>query len=239
MPRYPTVPGAGHTARPESLVSNQPLLTVLYLVLPVLGGGVGYALMRLSDWMLSLPWLPFQGALELVQSLPQPGVTIALVVLGGLAGLWLASEIAGSQMTVAVTDHAVVLRRGQDRQELARTQVHRVFTDGSDLVLHGAGGTELARERHDLNLSKLHRAFSQHGYPWRTGDPYVEQFRPWVSGAPDLPEGADGLLANRAKAVEQDADGQLARDYRHELSRLGVAVRDSGGRQHWRRTQVP
>ena len=75
------------------------------------------------------------------------------------------------------------------------------------------------------------------GYPWRTGDPYASQFRPWVSGAPDLPEGADGLLANRAKAVEQDADGQLARDYRRELARLGVVVRDADGRQHWRLTQ--
>ncbi|HLS14187.1 MAG TPA: hypothetical protein VK095_06705 [Beutenbergiaceae bacterium] len=156
MPRYPTVPGADHS---ETVVSNQPLLMVLYLVLPVLGGGVGYALMRLSDWLLSLPWLPYQGALEWVQSLPQPGVMIALVVLGGLAGLWLAAEISRSQMTVAVGDHAVELRRGADRQQLTRAQVHRVFTDGSDLVLHGAGGQELARERQDLKPARLHRAF--------------------------------------------------------------------------------
>lgn len=218
-----------------SLVSARVLLTLLWVVLPVLGGGAGYGLVHLSGWLLALPWVPFEGPLRLVESLPEPGVSIGLAVLGGVAGLWLAATIAAEQLSVRVDGTEVTLRRGEHADTFERAVVHTAFTDGADLVLTGAGGAELARERHDLNADAVRAAFEEHGYPWRTEDPYAERFRPWVPGAPDLPADAESLLQHREAALKEEDNADKLRDYRNELARLGVVVRDAGGRQHWRR----
>lgn len=98
----------------------------------------------------------------------------------------------------------------------------------------GSGRCAGATASHDLGGPALRAAFEGHGYPWRTEDPYAAQYRPWVPGAPDLPEGAEALLDNRAQALNEEDNAEQLRDYRRELARLGVVVRDSGGRQHWR-----
>ena len=53
-----------------------------------------------------------------------------------------------------------------------------------------------------------------------------------------MPSGADALLVARQRVLEK-GDRRDVAELRVELARLGVAVRDEGRRQYWRRTTTP
>jgi len=202
---------------------------------PVLGAGLGWLLKSGAGWVASLPWAPFQGLFELVDSAPEPYATIGAPVLGGLAGLCLAFLGAQESLTVVVADDRVTLQRGDGGvQEIDRGAVAGVFLDGKQLVLLGRATDELAREKSDLGAARLTEAFRAHGYPWLAeGDPYRDEYRRWVPDMPELPTGADALLKARDRALRKGENRDLA-ELRTELARLGVVVRDEEKRQYWR-----
>ena len=61
----------------------------------------------------------------------------------------------------------------------------------------------------------------------------------WNASAIGLPAGADALLAIRAKAFTDSKRTADAADLRAELIKLGVVVRDQGGKQYWRLASRP
>lgn len=202
---------------------------------PVLGAGLGWLLKAGAGWVASLPWAPFQGPFELVASAPEPYATIGAPVLGGLAGLVLAFLGAQESLTVTVADDRVSLRRGDGEiREIDRSAVAGVFLDGKQIVLLGRSTDELAREKSDLDATRLTEAFRAHGYPWLAeGDPYRHEYRRWVPGLPELPTGADALLKARERALRK-GENQDVVELRTELAQLGVVVRDEEKRQYWR-----
>ncbi len=60
----------------------------------------------------------------------------------------------------------------------------------------------------------------------------------WSPQTVGLPVGASAWLTVRAKALSDDKTDE-ARTYRDELARLGIVVRDEGGKQYWRRVPAP
>ncbi|MDA2805236.1 YqeB family protein [Nocardiopsis suaedae] len=209
------------------------------LVLPFLGLGAGLLVKGAAQWVISLPWAPFQGPLELLESLPEPGATIGAGVLGAVGGLVLVFLIDHDALTVEVrTDRVGLARRGRTHGH-ARQDVEGVFMDGRGLtgkrlVLLGGDGGELERLPCDLKEARVAEAFRVNGWPWLEADPYAGEFRRWVDGLPELPPAANALLRARREALEKDAEGDDADELRRELAGLGVVVRDEKERQYFR-----
>ncbi|OWV13732.1 hypothetical protein B5D80_00990 [Micromonospora wenchangensis] len=208
-------------------------LVVLWVGVPLLGAAVGGLLPLVADWVAGLPWAPVQGWFELVAGLPYRRALAGGVTLGVLAGLFVAHVGTRERLIVTVDRSGVRWRRDGVDRELPRHTVTAVFVDGRELVLLGPAGAELTRERSDLSRRRLRDAFDGHGWPWRDADPHRDAYRRWVEGLPDLPPGADPLLRARQRAVDADR-GRDVRELRGELARIGVVVRDEGGRQYWR-----
>jgi hypothetical protein len=212
---------------------------LVWIGFPLLGLTAGWLLKSVADWVASLPWVPFQGPFKLVASAPEPHASIGALVVGGLAGLVLATLAALDRLTVTVADDQVTFSRGGVTRAVERPLVGDVFLDGKRLVLLGRATEELAREPSDLDAHRLSDAFMRHGFPWRAGgDPYKDQYRRWVDDLPDLPASANALLRARARALGK-GDGDEVVQLRAELARLGVVVRDEAKRQYWRRSGRP
>jgi hypothetical protein len=212
----------------------------LYVPVPALiGAGLGWGLTALVDLLLGLPWIPFRGPLSLIDSVPDQIAVPVLIGLGLLAGAIFGLYSLHEELTITVDDQRVRLRRGDADRRLDRTAVADVFLDGKDLVLLGHDSNELARERTDRPVARLADAFTQHGYPWRAeGDPRAGDFRLWSERAHGLPAAARAMLSMRARALK-DNKTEDAADLRAELLKVGVVVRDEGGKQYWRLANRP
>ncbi|MDI3402363.1 hypothetical protein QIS96_00735 [Streptomyces sp. B-S-A6] len=185
---------------------------------------------------MSLPRAPFKGPAELLTSLPEPWLTLGLLVAGAALGLLVGLFALHEELTVRVCDQRVLLIRSGEPNTVPRAELAQAFRDANDLVLLGPDSSELAREPCDFTERRPAAAFTRHGHRWADTDPYAAEFRLWVPGAPDLPTGADALLKARAKALTRP-DSTTAgdrRELRAELARLGVYVRDEKKRQYWR-----
>ncbi|MFM9372485.1 hypothetical protein [Streptomyces sp. Da 82-17] len=209
----------------------------LPLAFAALGTGAGFAAKHLAHWLVSLPRAPFKGPAELLTSLPEPWLTLGLLVAGAVLGLLAGLLVLHEELAVRVDAAGVTLTRGGEPSTFPRAKLAAAFRDGKDLVLLGPDGAELARERCDFRERRLASAFTRHGHRWTDRDPHAADFRLWVPDAPGLPPGADALLKARAKALARDDSTSAAdrRELRAELARLGVYVRDEKRRQHWRR----
>ncbi|MGV9302916.1 MULTISPECIES: YqeB family protein [unclassified Nonomuraea] len=217
---------------PEATVVADSALIVMLVC--VAGGAVlGWVVKLLARWLVSLPWAPFQGPAKLLNSFPEPGLTVGVVAVGALAGLLLGLTALHESLTVTVSDTQVTLSTRDETQVVERGDIALAFKDGKQLVLLGHHGGEAAREETDLSAKRLSRAFTKHGYGWADADPHDDAYRLWVPGASGLPDGANAVLAARAKALKADKGGD-ARELRKELARFGVVVRDRDKRQYWR-----
>ncbi|MFD8121506.1 hypothetical protein ACFV3T_10445 [Streptomyces albidoflavus] len=208
------------------------------LVFLVGGAGLGWLLELLASWLVTLPWAPMQGPAELITSIPQPGLTIGLVVVGALVGLVAGFAVQQDELKLSISGEAVRLTRKENEQYVPGSGIAAAFLDDKQLVLLGRKDEELAREKCDLGGDKLSAAFSAHGYTWIEQDPHRAEFRPWVSGTPGLPEGANALFTARQHALKKSKTGDEQRELREELAKLGLVVRDDKGRQYWRETRT-
>jgi hypothetical protein len=227
-------PGGGAT-----VVAPPPAERALVWVgFPLIGAAAGWLLKSLAEWATSLPWVPFQGPLELVASVPDPQATIGSLALGVAGGLVVAVLAEQDYVRVTVDDDQLTVARGGSSRRVPRASVEAVFLDGKQLVLLGHETDELVREGGDLpDAKRLEAAFRAHGYPWMPGgDPHKDEYRRWVEDLPDLPAGADAVLKARARALVR-GDKEDAAELRLELGKLGIVVRDEGKRQFWRRTR--
>ncbi|MEP7795406.1 hypothetical protein [Sanguibacter sp. 25GB23B1] len=186
------------------------------------------------DWIVGLSWVPFQGPLSLVDELTGSWTVLALVVLGVALGLVLALSVYGDVVYVTVEPQAVVVTRGDEVRRVPRSAVATVFLEGGHLVVQDASGRRGARAPVDhLPTDRLRAVFIGCGYRWVEADPLAGAFSRWFENAPGLPAGGDAILAARQKALDGGQE-EAAEDLRVELDRVGVVVRDEGGRQFWR-----
>lgn len=213
------------------------LHTLYWIVFPILGAGLGWLLRLVAHWALGLKWVPFQGPLELIDSIPEPQVTIGAIAIGAIVGMVLAFLAKHESLTVTAADDRVALSKEGNSREFDREQISAVFRDGQRLVLLGQRGEELANEQTDLSTKRLESALREHGYPWTDGDPHAEEFRRWVPDTPDLPTGANALFTARDKAL-QGGESDDAKELRAELAKIGVVVKDNKKRQYWRLQQI-
>lgn len=226
----------GHT---ETRVADPGWTNGLWwVVLALLGAAAGWLTRVGTDWVTSFSWVPLPGPLELLARLPEPASTLVAIGLGTAAGLAMAYQGQRETLTVTISPDRVLLTRDGETTEVARRSITAGFLDRKQLVLLGRAGDELARVPSDLDAGRLAKAFESRGYPWRPADPYHDQYRRWVPDAPDLPTGANALLAARERALGRRDKSDVA-ELRTELARLGIVVRDEQQRQYWRRHSAP
>jgi hypothetical protein len=219
----------------ETIVADPPWVrTLVWVLFPALGAACGWLLDPLVGWVASWPGGPFHGAFELVDEIPEPYAAIGLVILGAVAGLWLAYEAAKEWLTVTISAGQITLARRDSVREIAGGSVTAVFRDGKRLVLLGPDTEELAREQCDLKTDRLREAFVAHGFPWRDGDPYAGDYRRWMGDEPELPTGVNVLLKARALALAKGERDDAA-ELREELAKMGIVVHEEKTRQSWRR----
>ncbi|WP_051871866.1 YqeB family protein [Streptomyces sclerotialus] len=204
------------------------------VVFGLLGAAAGWLVKLLVGWLVSLPWAPMQGPARLLDSIPEPGLTIGLITVGGLVGLVGGVLIKFSELSVSVSDSRVVLTRSGESQEYARGAVAMAFRDGKQLVLLGHRTEELARENCDQDRRRLADAFTAHGYDWADQDPYQKEFQLWVPETSKLPSQANALLKARGELLKKPGTAEERNALREELTKLDVVVRDKDKRQYWR-----
>lgn len=233
-------------ARPDpSVVRPTALdLAVLWTVLPLLGAGIAYGVLRVAGWYAALPVAPLQGPARMVDEMLADrgalGTAVALA-LGAGAGLLLAGYVRRDIAVVTVDPERASIVLRDVTTDLARSEVTDVFVDRKALVVlgvrDGAASGELAHVATELDAPRLETAFRVQGWPWRDADPYAQEFRRWVPGDEALPTSADAVLRARSSMLEAKKVDDAA-DLRRELGRLGLVVRDVGTVQHWRAAQV-
>ncbi|MCY1139860.1 hypothetical protein OWR29_17805 [Actinoplanes sp. Pm04-4] len=198
---------------------------LVWLLLPVAGAALLWGILWLIDR------LPFGGPFNFVRELPEPWDLVVALGIGFVLGLIFAALVDAESLTVRITPTEVVLTRPGHRREVPKGEIALAFPDRDQLVLLGRTGRELAREPNHLSKQKLSAAFGARGVAWAEKDPYLEAYRRWVPGLPDLP---DAVFTARQKAIAAGDDDD-ARELREELGRLGFVVRDEKKRQYWRR----
>ncbi|HWM05303.1 MAG TPA: hypothetical protein VNP92_23435 [Actinophytocola sp.] len=221
--------GTGETVVADSTATR----VVTWLSLPVGCAALAWLLKLAIGWLVTLPWVPYRGLLELIDSIPEPWGTVGSLTVGLVAGLVLGGIGAHESLTVSVADERVTLESFGRVATHEHADVATVFLDRKQLVLLGADTAELDRRPCELDRERVAAAFRAHGYPWADADPHADAYRRWVPDTPDLPTGANALLTARQKALGK-TDSTNARELRSELARIGVVVRDDKRKQYWR-----
>ncbi|MEV4702249.1 hypothetical protein [Actinoplanes sp. NPDC049316] len=207
------------------------LRVAVWLGLAAVGGGLGWVVHELPGWILRIPFAPMRGPLRFAAGLPEPAATVVTVAVGALLGLALAWLVDKESLTVRITGTEVVLTHPGVRRTVPRGEVAVAYRERDDLVLLGRTGRELAREPLLVGGRRLADLF---GAAWTRQDPYLDSYRRWVPGLPDVPAEAEALLTARQKALA-DRDADDARQLRRELAALGFVLRDEKRRQFFRR----
>lgn len=198
---------------------------------------LGYFLPSITGFALSLPWVPFEGPMKLINAMNGSWVEFALALLGLVVGLVVASISIKETLVTTITDKEVQFDKDGHLQSIARQDIYTIFLDGKELVILGDSGYELARELIDEAPAVVMEGFEQHSYPWNLdGDPYKDVYRRWVPEDPGISPSANALLKVREKALEEKNKEEI-NDLRSELAKLGYVVRDEKEHQYWR--QVP
>jgi hypothetical protein len=219
----------------RTVVTDAAWIGPAFLVgLPILGAALGWGLTFVAEWIVGLPWFPFQGLLERFTELSEQIQLIVALAVGLVVGLLLALWVVHEMLTITVGRDRIEIKRGDYEREIERAEVVSMFVHDKRVVVLGRRRQELASVEFDLNRDKLAEALRRHGYAWLPdGDPYAAEFHRWVPGADGLPPGANAVLKARQQALEKSDTSDL-RDLADELSDLGVVVHDKDKKQYWR-----
>lgn len=205
----------------------------LFIGLPLAGGAVGWVLTLIAEWYVGLPAAPMQGPVELLTNLSAVPRTAVAVGLGLAVGLVCALFVMSALLTVTVDRRGIATERGDDEQRAEAADIASVFVERKRMAVLGHRGEELIAVEFDLDRGKLRAAVERHGYRWLDEDPFAGAYRRWVPDAEELPAGANSVLKARQGALK-DSKGDDAAEFRTELAKLGVVVRDEDEKQYWR-----
>ncbi|VTR77811.1 YqeB family protein [Cellulomonas hominis] len=148
---------------------------VLTYVLLAGGGAVAGLLLHLArDWLLSLAFVPWRGAIETIDRVVDGWGgwgPVALVAGGAVLGALAAADDLGKEPRIDVTRDEVVVTQRTSRRAYPRADVREALHDDKALVLLASNGTELARVRTAVPAAVLAEALRGAGYSWRDAAP--------------------------------------------------------------------
>ncbi|HPU14393.1 MAG TPA: hypothetical protein PLQ19_11455 [Aeromicrobium sp.] len=108
-------------------------------IFSALGAGVGALLPYVVGWAADLPWVPFQGPMELLASFDQTWLAWGRPLIGMALGLAFAGwTIADSPVLEIETACVRVRRRGEVQRVLNRSKIDAVHRKGNAVVIENA-----------------------------------------------------------------------------------------------------
>ncbi len=103
-----------------------------------------FYLPRLAIWaLIELPWVPWEGPLQLAVTAGQALTSWGMGILGAFAGSGLGLIILHGEPVVTISEHELVVTRGEKRRSFARTQVSTATVVGKKLVIKNPRSVEL------------------------------------------------------------------------------------------------
>lgn len=131
------------------------------------GAGVGAVLPLLAGWAAALPWVPFQGPLQLLGSFDQQWLVWGRPTLGLLLGLAFAAWVIHDSPVLEIDGQRLkVRRRGEVQRVVERHKVGAVYPKGSKIVVETEVGRALFEGDVEGEKDQVREAFLEHGYPW-------------------------------------------------------------------------
>lgn len=136
------------------------------------GGAFGALLPLLARLAVQLPWMPFQGPLQLLGSFDQAWLTWLRPAVGLLLGLAFAAWVIMNSPRLHIDGHQVrVERQGSIDRAIDRDKVDAVYRRGSKLIIESAAGRTLFADDVEGDPDAVRDAFLAHGYPWEGAPP--------------------------------------------------------------------
>ncbi len=206
---------------------------IMWLGFPLIGLVLGWFLPSTAKWASTLPWVPFQGPLNLIASYNGAWVGFATMALGLVAGIALTFLSFHESLEMIIDDEKIIFKLRNDEMNFKKKDISLVFMDGKQIVLLGNDEKELFRYKQELNKNTVAAAFLNHDYLWSDSEPFHEDFKKWVVDCPDLSPAANALFKARKIAIEDGEDEevfQLAK----ELWKLRVSVKEIKKSQYYR-----
>ncbi|MGC0251963.1 YqeB family protein [Pseudactinotalea sp. Z1748] len=141
-------------------------LTVL--LFGALGLSVGLLVPLLANWAAEVPWMPFQGPLQLIGSFDHDWLTWGRPAIGAVLGLLVALFVLRVSPVLTLTDERIEIRAGDEVTVIEREKVDGVRRKGSNIVILSATGRELFHGEVEGSKDALREAFLRHDYPWES-----------------------------------------------------------------------
>lgn len=136
----------------------------------IFGGGgaaVGALVPLLAGWAARVPWMPFQGPLELIGSFDQSWLSWGRPLLGLLLGLALGAVVVHRATVLLVSRERITVTRGNEVvREIARDQVDAVYPEKGHLVVETAAGRRLYDDEVEGDRGRHREVLLAAGYPW-------------------------------------------------------------------------
>ena len=136
---------------------------------PVILVGLAWFLPWLLDFVLDLPFFPWQRRFRLVDSLTDNVSSWVLSLIAVVVGLVVAAVLIHVEPKLTVTDDSLTLAKGDNEQRFDRDQVGSVHLDKKTLVLRDADGSELLSQKLSAAPADVRAALDRHGWqvtPW-------------------------------------------------------------------------
>lgn len=134
------------------------------------GAVLGFVLPWLARWALGLPWVPFQGPLELLSSFDDPWLVWGRPLIGAALGLAVGLWIVLQSAVVEITPEAIqVSRYGSVERVIPRETVGGIHRKGTKTVIEAKEGRVLFDDDIEGDKARIRQAFVAHGYPWEGG----------------------------------------------------------------------
>ncbi|MBW6439651.1 hypothetical protein KZ829_38580 [Actinoplanes hulinensis] len=226
--------GGDASRQDGTVLTFSPVARVLVLFGPAtLGALIGFALPVAARWLVDVGF-PVLGVVWRVASSVDTWWKAAvqaaiLAVVGGLVSV----EIVQRTARVTVGSGEVRLRTGDSEVVVARPEIGALFVEGGALVILDRESRRVFHGEPQAGADVLERVFREHGYPWRSEDPFAGLYQRWVPETGQLPVAVEAVLSARSVALRKKAAKEAA-ELRGSLEKLGYAVRDDGAHQLWR-----
>ncbi|GAA0462943.1 hypothetical protein Aca07nite_76300 [Actinoplanes capillaceus] len=226
--------GGDASRQDGTVLTFSPAARVLVLFGPAtLGALIGFALPMAARWLADVGFPVLGVVWRVAASVDTWWKAAVQAAILAVVGVLVSAEIVQRSTRITVGSGEVRLRTGDSEVVLARPEIGALFVEGDTLVILDRESRQVFRGEPQADAGVLERAFRDHGYPWRTGDPFADLYQRWIPESGHLPVAVDAVLTARSVAVRRKAAKEAA-ELRGSLEKLGYAVRDDGAHQLWR-----
>ena len=207
------------------------LIAVLF---PIVLGTIGWFLPKLFDFIKRISFFSDSKAIQLLESFNPFWVSIILMFVGVVIGVFLALTIYSEALKMNISDHEILFNKDDKEKTIQKSEIKAIFMEDNEVVITDHKGQELLSEKTDIKKEKIREIFLYHHYPWCEQDPYVNEFNLWTLEDHTLGEKVNSILYERRKAI-REGDKKKAKNLKKDLNELGVVVKDQGENQYVRK----